>query len=150
MTATANPPSVGQRARHLVPVIALVAWTLFVWVGRVRNILDDTALAGWSRTWRLGLALSFVLLAVAVATLGLRHLLAGRGGVLPVGAGAPPLLTCLTAALAAYGIVVWAIRGTDIALGAHGTAFKVVHSILAVVTIALGAIALRWAASHRS
>lgn len=135
-TTTALPPW-RIRIQGLGPATGLTAWTLFVWVGRVRNILADEDLAGWSMTWRLALALTFVALATALALLLTRHLRSDRDEV-----GA--LLRQVAVGLAGYGIVVWVIRGTDIIVGSHPVGFKVVHAVLAVVTIALGAMVLRW------
>ncbi len=119
----------------MAPVAALVAWTLFVWIGRVRNIIDDETLFGWSRNWRLGFATSFIALAVGVGGLAIRQLTVEA---------ANPWLANLVAILAVYGIVVWLIRGADIVLGDHSVGFKVVHAVLAVVSIGLGALNLRW------
>ena len=122
--------------RGLAPVLALTAWTLFVWVGRVRNILADADLVGTSMVWRLALALSFTIPAAALALLLVRHLLSDRDQP-------GSLVGRVAVGLAGYGIVVWLIRGTDIVLGSHPVSFKVVHAILALVTIALGAMVLR-------
>ncbi|MCP3990332.1 MAG: hypothetical protein GY724_14740 [Actinomycetia bacterium] len=123
----------------MTPITTLVAWTLFVWVGRVRNIIDDETLTGWSRTWRLGFAISFVTLAMAVGGLAIRQLSANTS---------VPRSGRLVTALAIYSIVVWFIRGTDIVLGHHSAGFKMVHAVLAVVSIGLGALALRWVSAQ--
>lgn len=91
------------------PVYALVAWTVFVWAGRIRN--------GGS----VLLAASFLVLA-AVA-------LWRRGW--------------WVTALAAYTVAVWAIRTPVILLHDHPAGFKVVHTVLAVVSIALAIAAQR-------
>ena len=51
--------------RSRTPLFALIVWTLFVWGGRIRNILNDDTLMGWSMTWRLALAGAFVAAAAA-------------------------------------------------------------------------------------
>jgi hypothetical protein len=145
MTSTTSPPStpsaLGARLRTLTPVLALVAWTLFVWVGRVRNIVDDEALTGWSRIWRLGFALSFVVLGTVAGVLALGRLVAGTRAWRSRG------LWLVAVSLAAYGALTWLVRGIDIALGNHSVGFKVVHVVLAVVSIGLGAWVLGWARS---
>ena len=113
----------------------LVAWTLFIWVGRIRNVVTDDELVGWALVARVGLAVSFVVVALVAAALlvhGIRtRVTSARTSLL----GAPRTAVGI---LAVYGIVVWGIRGTDIFLGSHALAFKAVHTVLAVVTIALG------------
>lgn len=113
--------------RSLAPLLALIGWTLFVWGGRIRNILDDDALAGWSMTWRLALAGAFVLAAIAALAAAL---LRSRA------------ISATAIVLAVFGIVVWLIRGIDIALGDHSAAFIAVHTALAMITIVLGLIVL--------
>jgi hypothetical protein len=145
VTSTTTHPTTGRRIWAVTPLVAMVAWTLFVWIGRIRNIVNDETLAGWSRSWRLGFSASFVALAVAVGGLTIRHLLPAGDG--PAGRA---LLSRLVTVLAGYSIVVWLIRGTDITIGNHSVGFKVVHAILAVVSIGLGGLALRWVASQRA
>jgi hypothetical protein len=76
-------------------------------------------------------AASFVVLAVAV--------LATRGDRIP------------TLALASWTIAVWGVRVVDIAmLSDHDAAFVVVHAVLATVSIALSAAAIRAVRSPRN
>ena len=117
----------GRVQRSLTPLLALIGWTLFVWGGRIRNILNDDTLMGWSMTWRLALAAAFV--AAAVAAL-IATLLDSRA------------ISATAIVLAVFGIVVWSIRGVDIALGDHSAAFIAVHTALASITIALGLVVL--------
>jgi hypothetical protein len=102
-----------------VPAAAFALWSLFVWGGRIRNAVGAGDGAG-----PVLLALTFVILAVAVlATRGRR----------------PVVL-----ALAGWTTAVWVVRAVDIvALSDHPGPFKVVHTVLAVVSIALAAWALR-------
>jgi hypothetical protein len=90
-------------------LIALAAWTLFVWAGRIRN--------GGS----VVLAASFlVLAAIAVWRRGR-----------------------WTTALVVWTIAVWAVRTPYILVHHHPAAFKVVHTVLAAVSIALAISAQR-------
>ena len=119
-------------ARPRTAIAALVGWTLLVWVGRVRNVLADDGLTDSGRLWRLALAGSFVALALALA----------GATWWPGGDQRPrvrPLAGALLAALAGWGIVVWLVRGTQILLGTWDLGFKVVHTVLAVVTVGLSA-----------
>ena len=91
------------------PLIAFVAWTVFVWAGRIRN--GGSAL----------LAVSFLALAVIA---GWR-----RGG--------------WVTALVVWTIGVWLVRTPFILVHDHPAGFKVVHSVLAAVSIALARSAQR-------
>ena len=46
-------------------------------------------------------------------------------------------------ALAAATVAAWAVRAPMILLGDHGAAFKIVHTVLALVSIALAVAAVR-------
>lgn len=133
-SAVTEHPGAG-RIPGLLAVWALVGWTLFMWVGRIRNILLDEALSGWSQLWRAMLALSFVGLAIVVAGFVVRSIRTASG---PRGLNSLVQAQRAAGVLAIYGMVVWGIRGVDILLGAHSVAFKVVHAVLATVTIGLG------------
>ncbi|MEL7210548.1 MAG: hypothetical protein AAGK32_20335 [Actinomycetota bacterium] len=108
----------------------LVGWTLLVWATRIDNIVADESLSAGGRTARLALALSFVVLAVAVAIAWVVP--AARRAAVP-----------LVGALAGWTVVVWIVRGAGIALGDHDAAFIAVHLVLAVISIALSAAVVR-------
>ncbi|MEY2423824.1 MAG: hypothetical protein QOI95_3891 [Acidimicrobiaceae bacterium] len=91
------------------PLIALVAWTVFVWAGRIGN--------GGS----VLLAVSFLALAAVAAW--------RRGRWIT--------------ALAGWTIAVWAVRTPFILVHDHPGGFKVVHTVLAAVSIALAITAQR-------
>jgi hypothetical protein len=97
------------------PLIAFIAWTVFVWAGRIRN--------GGS----VVLAASFLALA-AVA-------LWRRGAWIT--------------ALVIWTIGVWAIRTPMILVNDHPAGFKVVHSVLAIVSIGLAVSAQRYVQRER-
>ena len=116
-------------------VVALVAWTFFVWTTRIGNIWNDEGLDTAGKWGRTALALSFTVLAVVVVVaLVKRH-------------RHPGWLKPAVLALAAWTTAVWVVRDTSILVGDHDTAFKVVHTVLAVVSIALAALAVRSPAS---
>jgi hypothetical protein len=106
-----------------------VAWTFFVWTTRLANIWRDSSLDTGDKIGRTGLALSFTLLAVAVVIALWRR--APRATLVSVGA------------LAGWSVAVWVVRDARIVLADHDVAFKVVHTVLAVVSIALAALAWR-------
>ena len=105
----------------LVPA-ALAGWTVFVWGTRVRNIARDG-----------GGSLSLI---VALALVGLGVLVA----VSLVRGGTP---RWAVPALAAATVAAWAVRAPMILTGDHGVAFKVVHTVLALVSVGLAVAALR-------
>jgi hypothetical protein len=111
-------------------VLTLTAWSLLVWGTRIDNIMSDDSLDGAGQAWRVALALSFVVLAVAAVVRWWHH----------TGPRGRPLVAV---ALAWWTIVVWIVRGLGIALGDHEAAFIAVHLILAVVSIGLGVVVVR-------
>jgi hypothetical protein len=107
--------------RHRAAV-ALVAWTFFVWTTRIGNILRDEDLGTGDKVGRTALALSFTVLAIAVVVALVRR------------AGWSPRVIH---ALAGWTTLVWVVQGIGILLRDHDIAFKVVHAVLAVVSIGL-------------
>ncbi|MGH9191823.1 MAG: hypothetical protein ACRDZ0_05045 [Acidimicrobiales bacterium] len=110
-------------------VVALVAWTFLVWTTRIANIWRDSDLDTGERWGRTLLALSFTILAIAVVAALARRL--GQATAVAVGA------------LAAWTVAVWVVRGIGILAASHDVGFKVVHTLLAVVSIVLAALAWR-------
>lgn len=131
-----------DRAKAVAAPLALVAWTLFVWVGRVRNIIIDDDLDGISQLWRLALALSFITIAVGLMAALVPFVCWGR-------ARSYGLARRAAAGLAWFGIIVWPIRAMTILVDSYDPGFKIVHTILAVVSVGLGAMVLRWVAATR-
>jgi hypothetical protein len=124
------------RARTaVVPAFALAGWTVFVWTTRIGNIWRDDAAGTGSKVASTALALSFTVLAVAVAVAAWRRAWAAlRPAVL---------------GLAAWTTGVWVVRSVTIVAGDRSVGFKVVHGVLAVVSIALAAWAARSVQSPR-
>lgn len=120
---------------------ALAVWTLFVWVGRVRNILGDEALVGGARIGRLALAVSFVVPAALLLLLMLWARAKSARAAAETGTGSETVALAVVAvavALAAWTVPVWLVRGLDIVVDQqHDGAFRAVHSALALVSIAL-------------
>lgn len=122
MVVAARPSSsVARRAAW-----PLAAWTLFVWVSRVRNVVQadhDT----WGTAWRLIVAALFVSLAAVTAAWIMR----GRPG-------------WALAALSVWSLGFWLVRGGGILLDpAHDAGFKAIHTVLWAVTVALVVVAWR-------
>ena len=133
-----------QRAVRLLWL--LVAWTAIVWVGRIRNIVGDDTLADGDRAWGTVVAILFLVLAAVTATLPL-----GLWHRRPLGS------TRLVAIFCLWTIAFWSVRGAGLLLGDHEAGFKVVHTVLAGVSIALAVLLQRTdrrlavdAAAHRA
>lgn len=109
--------------------LALGIWTVVIWGSRLRNILNDDELTGGALALALSIAVGFValglgLLASLVFEPSWRRLLLG---ILVVG-----------------GIVRWTVRGPLILISSEWeVSFKVVHTILWLVTVALSVAAWR-------
>lgn len=97
------------------PITWLVAWTVLVWVTRIDNVVGDDELSTRGATWRIGVAVLFLVGAAAV--------LVSRQRVLT--------------AFASWTCGYWLVRGTQILLADHSLGFKVVHTVLMVVSIGL-------------
>ena len=109
--------------RTRLPVLGFLVWTLFVWVGRIRDIVSDDDLSGGAMAWRLGAAVLFIVLAVAV-------LVARRLRAAPA--------TAILGALVVWTVGWWSVRGIGILVdGNHAAGFKVVHTVLMIVSIGL-------------
>lgn len=106
----------------MVVAAALAGWTVFVWGTRVRNIARDGG-----TTVSLLASVALVALAVVVA-------------VSLVRGGRP---RWAVPALAAATVVAWALRTPAILLADHAVGFKVVHTVLALVSVALAVAALQ-------
>ncbi len=118
--------------RVVVLLWLLVAWTAIVWVGRIRNLIGDDTLVNWDRAWGIVVALLFLVLAAVTATLPL-----GLWHRRPLGS------TRLVAIFCLWTIAFWGIRGVGLLLGDHEAGFKVVHTVLAGVSIGLAVLLQR-------
>ena len=113
--------SSARTARQFVWPWVFVAWTVFVWAGRIK--LADAEVGP------LLLALTFLVPAVALAAA-----LVWRRSAVPA----------LVGALALWTTGVWVVRDIDIVAGGdHPVPFVVVHVLLGVVSVAVAAMALR-------
>ena len=108
--------------RHLL--WSLVAWTVLVWTGRIRNVIGDGDLSPAGRISGLAVAAVFL----GLAGISVSVLLGGRGGV---------GTTRFVAVFCLWTITFWAVRGTGILFADHDLGFKAVHSVLALVSIGL-------------
>lgn len=100
------------------------AWTLLIWVQRVRNVFDDESLVGSEVGKSLVLPVVFVVLGGAVLAVALSK----------------PRRSVLKSVIQAAGVVVtgiWVVRAAMIATADHEAAFIAVHTVLAIVSIGL-------------
>ena len=117
-------------------LIAFVAWTAFVWSSRLSNTLRSTTESTGGKVFSTVLSVVMLALAIAVAVVLVRGWSAAM---------APASLRILQFA-AILTIVVWVVRVPQIVFldddPTHGAAFKIVHALLGIISIAL-AIGLR-------
>lgn len=110
-----------------------MAWTLFVWVSRLRNIWSNEDLSTNGQLLRTLFAGIFVAFGVAIA----RLLWVRRESGLT---GADQKLLWL---FVTWTIGFWLVRGTGIIVADHTASFKVVHTALMVVSISIALLATK-------
>ncbi|MDA3040333.1 MAG: hypothetical protein O3C27_12565 [Actinomycetota bacterium] len=115
----------------LKPYLALAGWTLFVWGNRIRNIVRDE---GWVAHWRMAVAAGFVGAAACLLVAVLLALSVKQSAV----EGGVDVVRPLGSALAVVGSIWWIVRDLGILFADHSVPFKVVHTVLAVITLVLG------------
>lgn len=123
------------------PLVALGVLSVTMWIGRVRNIVGDDGLDGFGRTFRLAMAVSFIVLgAVLLAACGVgrqnrnwREAAHRAPDGWRVGAGVPEWGLKVARLLVGLTAIVWVVQGVGIGLDPnHEVGFKAVHTFLAV------------------
>lgn len=114
--------------RQLRPALVLAGWTFLVWTTRIGNIWTDDSLTTAGQVWRTALALVFTAFAAVVVAAWVRE---RRSGTVW------PWLPTWIRAFAVVTVGVWAVRAVQIGAADHDTAFKVVHTVLAIVSTVL-------------
>ncbi|MEO7557223.1 MAG: hypothetical protein ABIV94_11540 [Acidimicrobiales bacterium] len=112
---------------------AFGGWTVFAWATRIRNAAADTDLDAPAKVVAVGSAVGFTALGVTVLVYAWRH---RRDGFAP---GAERYV----GAFAALTTLWWSVRTVLVWVHDNSTGFRVVHTVLAVVSIALGVAAYR-------
>lgn len=130
--------TVGRAATTLLAVGLLYA---VIWIGRLRNLLGDAGLDGSGRAVRAAIAVAFL---VAACTLVLAGLRVRRVGV-------DTTTSAVVLAIAALASAYWVVRGVGIlADPGHATGFKIVHTVLMVVSLAAAGALARVALAGRT
>ena len=107
-------------------VWVLIAWTLFLWVSRLRNVLNDEELSNSGRSMRIAVVVIFVTLAAITAVAVRRKKL-------------KPVLV-----LVLWTVGYWLFRGVGILIdGDYSAGFKTVHTVLMVISLTLSALTAR-------
>ena len=103
----------------------LIGWTVVLWSSRLRNVLADDDLTSTGRAVRVGVVVVFVALALGAAWRWRQ----GRRDLMAV--------------LIVWSVGYWIIRGGGILIGDWSVSFKVVHTVLMVVSLACAGLAAR-------
>jgi hypothetical protein len=107
-------------------VWVVIAWTLFLWVSRLRNVLNNDELSSGGRAVRVAVVVIFVALA-AMAAVAVRR-------------KQPKLIVLFLGWTVGY----WLIRGIGILIdGDYSVGFKAVHTVLMTISLTLSALAAR-------
>lgn len=110
----------------------MVGWTVFLWVSRLRNVLTNDELSSVGRALRIAVVVLFVALA-SWAAIGVRS---GRDRPVWV--------------LIIWTIGYWLVRHTGILIDDYSVGFKLVHTVLAIMSIGLAALSARHLLGDRS
>jgi hypothetical protein len=122
---------VSTRSKTLL--IALCAWTVFVWGNRIANAWSSTTETTSAKVISTLLAASFLALAAGGVVV------LARSWARPVTQAARNFLT----AFAAWTVAVWCVRIVGIGLADHGAGFKVVHVVLGLISMGLAVAVVR-------
>jgi hypothetical protein len=135
LNEASSAPAMGRWAVPSGRVLA--AWNLFVWGGRIRNLLAEPGGLAEANRWSLVGSITFCLLALVVLGLAFgprRRRWSSEGG--------GHRERVVAGVMAALGVVVWTYRGVAIAGAGYSVGFVAVHTVLALVTVGLGLIVL--------
>ena len=128
-----SDPSTVRRRRQYAPAVTrdrlavpiLIAWTAFIWISRLRNVLGNDDLSSAAELWRISVVVVFVALAGgALWAWRSRHDEPGRSRW-------PVRVLCV------WTVGFWTVRGVGIVLDDHTVGFTVVHTVLMAISIGL-------------
>jgi len=108
-------------------VWVLIGWTIFLWISRLRNVVNNDDLTSTGRAVRVLVVVVFVSLAVVTGLAVWRRWAPARAVI---------------AVLLSWTVVYWLVRGIGILIdGDYSAGFKAVHTVLMVVSLTLAALA---------
>ena len=117
--------------KRLSWVWVLIAWTLFLWLSRLRNVLNNDELTSAGRTVRVLVVVIFVALAIAAAA-AVRRMVAENVAARVLGV------------FVVWTVGYWLVRGIGILIdGEYSVGFKAVHTVLMVVSLTLSVLTAR-------
>ncbi|MDP6894668.1 MAG: hypothetical protein QGF73_04840 [Acidimicrobiales bacterium] len=110
----------------------LAVSTLFVWITRIYNLLNDNEISSGERIWSVSVAFIFLLAAAAVIKVLIgswrdRNILNSR----------------LIPAFCIWTVTFWIVRSVGILIAEHDAGFKIVHACIAIVFILLALVVNR-------
>ena len=110
----------------------LAVSTLFVWITRIYNLLNDNEISSGERIWSVLVAFIFLLAAAAVIKVLIgswrdRNILNSR----------------LVPAFCIWTVTFWIVRSVGILIAEHDAGFKIVHACIAIVFILLALVVNR-------
>jgi hypothetical protein len=134
--------------RRRWPILALTAWSAFVWCTRISNAWNDASATTTTKVGATVLSVSVLAGAVAASTVVVR---AWRRPVTGVERR-------VVQVFAGWTIVVWIVRAVEISLADYAanpaitnpTGFKIVHIVLGLISIALAVLSWRAVAASPS
>ena len=104
----------------------LIGWTVFLWLSRSRNVVNNDELTAGGQAVRIVVVIIFLALAAAAAVGLWRKQMA------------------LVAVFLVWTIGYWLVRGTGILIDSEfSIGFKVVHTVLMLVSLILSALTAR-------
>ncbi len=107
----------------------LIGWTIFLWISRLRNVLNNDELSSGGRVIRIGVVVVFVGLATLTAVAWRRK-----------SDGA----TRMVILFLGWTVVYWLVRGIGILIdGEYSVGFKLIHTVLMAISLTLSALTAR-------
>lgn len=113
-------------------VYTVIGWTLFMWATRSQLIFTEADLSFWEVVVRIVPVFLFVALALVL--------------LISVRTGRPNLRRSVVV-IGAWTTAYWLVRVTLISIHDHSAGFKIVHAVLAVVSI--GTVGWAWRRTSR-
>jgi hypothetical protein len=118
----------------------LIGWTLFLWLSRLRNVVNNDELTSSGRAIRIGVVVIFVVFA-GLTAVAVRQMRAAQGRP---GRGNSAWQSKTIGLFIAWTAGYWLIRGVGILIdGDYSIGFKTVHTVLMAVSLTLAFLTAR-------